>query len=337
MYGDVDSEGEMDLSMPPPPMPAVHSVDRATAKSKARGKAAAKKAAGKPSGRNTYEDKMCIICEANKCCKKNPFCPKCKTDVDAAKKDAQKEGWTERFDAARPHPVLFRKLINDYREACPSEGAGKKRAAYSKARAIEITSVEALSDEGARWIKMDWFEFDAHYRKKNLSPSDISQKWKARLLAEGAYDTEGENADYPERLLVKKEDYVDAKSRKKKASEILREIGNDKKLLEQEVAAEHLAAAGSAASRWDPSFFGEAGALMQKAEQATGSRQKSRRLSGQSATSEDKDKDDGAASDLMVSRLRAYEEAQALFEKTVAAFRQTQAKINSEAGLSFAT
>ena len=71
--------------------------------------------------------------------------------------------------------------------------------------------------------------------------------------------------------------------------------------------------------------------MMNKAEQAAGSRPKARRLSGQSLGSE-QDDSPALASDLMVARLRAYEEVRALYDKTETAFRQTRAKIKEEAG-----
>ena len=188
------------------------------------------------------------------------YCPKCKTDVDAAKKDAAANGWTDKFEHAKVTPALFRKLILDYQKSCPSGGPGKKRPQYSKARAVEILSQETLSDEGSRFAKFDWFDYDRFYRAKGMKPADIDAKWKAQLAEAGAYDNGGDNPDYPgtrSGSFVKIKDYIDAKHRKRQATEVVCETGNDRRFLEQDAAQEHLNL--SAPSSWDAEFFGEAG------------------------------------------------------------------------------
>ena len=152
-----------------------------------------------------------------------------------------------------------------------------------------------------------------------MKPADIDTK----------YDHGGDNPDYPQRLLVKIEDYIDAKHGKRQATEVVRETSNDCRFLEQDAAQEHLNL--SAPSSWNTDFFGEGGLLMNKAEQAVGSRPKARRLSSQSLGSE-QDESPAQASDLMVERLRACEEVRALCDKTEMAFQQTRAKIKDEAG-----
>ena len=103
---------------------------------------------------------------------------------------------------------------------------------------MEILSQEMLSDEGSRFAKFDWFDYDRFYRAKGMKLADIDAKWKAQLAEAGAYDNGGDN--YPERLLVKIEDYIDAKHRKRQATEVVREMGNDRRFLEQDAAQEHL-------------------------------------------------------------------------------------------------
>ena len=62
-----------------------------------------------------------------------------------------------------------------------------------------------------------------------MKPADIDTKWKAQLAEGGAYDHGGDNPDCPERLLVKIEDYIDAKHRKRQATEVVRETSNDRR------------------------------------------------------------------------------------------------------------
>ena len=151
-------------------------------KARAKGRAApGEKKSAKKSGRESYKNMKCSICGTNDSYLKNPFCKPCKSDVDAMCKDSHEQGWRDRYLIARkdPDPAIFRKLLRDYQAACPSQGAGRKRPSYSKARAIEVLSRETVADEGVRWQKMDWFEYERHYRAKMLSSSEIESKWKA--------------------------------------------------------------------------------------------------------------------------------------------------------------
>ena len=315
---DVRSEDELSLEQPsaaaePAPAAAKAAAPKAK-KAKAKG--------SKPAGRSTYDGLTCMICEKAPSLKKNPFCAACKTDVDAAKKDAKAQNWLEKYESARGTPAIFRRLILDFQQECLSAGSGRKRPTYSRARAQEVVSKEHVADEGVRFMKMDWFGFESFYKSKGLNASEIDAKWKSRIAAEGAYDLAGENKDYPERLLVKVEEYVDAKQRSRRATEVVKEAAQDKKLLEDDAAVSLLKGTNL---NWDEDAFGEVAAEMKRREQATAAAPKRRRLSGSGGgqTSEVEE----VLSDLAVTRLRGYEELKSLYDKTLASFEQTKDKI----------
>ena len=251
---DVRSEDELSLEQPSAAAePAPAAAKAAAPKAK---KAKAKKGS-KPSGRSTYDGLTCMICEKAPSLKKNPFCAACKTDVGAAKKDAKAQNWLEKYESARGTPAVFRRLILDFQQECPSAGSDRKRPTYSRARAQEVVSKEHVADEGVRFMKMDWFGFESFYKSKGLNASEIDAKWKSRIAAEGAYDLAGENKDYPERLLVKVEEYVDAKQRSRRATEVVKETAQDKKLLEDDAAVSLLKGTNL---NWDEDAFGEVAA-----------------------------------------------------------------------------
>ena len=59
------------------------------------------KSGSTPPGRGSYEGLKCVICETAPSLSKNKDCASCKTDADAAKKDAKQQGWSERYETAR--------------------------------------------------------------------------------------------------------------------------------------------------------------------------------------------------------------------------------------------
>ena len=203
---------------------------------------------------------------------------------------------------------MFRKLILDFQQQCPSAGSGRKRPAYSRARAQEVIAREHLA---VLFAKLDWFGFEAFYKNKNFKSSEIDSRWKSRIAAAGAYDLLGENKDYPERLLVKIEDFVDARRRNRRATEVVKESAQDKKLLEEEAATSVLK---SASHSWDEELFGDIGAEMRRQGTAAAAVPK-RRLRSEV---------EEVVSDLAVTRLRGYEDIRSLYDKTLAGFEQTK-------------
>ncbi|CAE7369167.1 unnamed protein product [Symbiodinium sp. CCMP2592] len=271
---------------------------------------------------------------------KNPCCNNCKADVDAMLKDAKVNQWVDKFEECKKKPAVFRKLLRDFQAECPSQGPGKKRPVYGRARAVETIAREMLSDEGTRFIKADYFQFERHYKAMQLDGDEINEKWKARL-ADGICDRAGENAafpervllkvedSFPERVLLKVEDYVDTKNRKRRSLEIQREGAADKGLLD-DVKAEETLSSGFDGD-WGSQFFGPGGAEMKRNEAAAAAadkacdRSKQRRASfGSSSLQSD------AVTDLIVSRLRAYEDARDSFQKMKTSFLESHKKVSEE-------
>ncbi|CAE7289224.1 unnamed protein product [Symbiodinium microadriaticum] len=312
------------------------------AKAAAKKRAPKKKSAdgsgsGKPSGRATYTGQVCSLCEEQPALAKNPYCASCKSDVDAAKKDAQSNGWMPTFEARKADPQVFRRFMLDYQAQCPSQGMGRKRATYSKARLQQVRSKEAIVDEGSRLTKMDFFQYEAHYKKKSMSAAAIAAKWKQHIATEGCIDQLGENSEYPQRVLVKTEDYMDVKQRKRKADEIIRETGNDKALLDDGNAAEVL---NSFTPNFEEDMFLEnpAAAAVVKdvaagaaaSHSGRGKRRTSGASTGSGLPADDEQPQPSGASDITVSRLRAFESCDGNMSKTLEAFSAARAKMVKE-------
>ncbi|CAE7783594.1 unnamed protein product [Symbiodinium sp. CCMP2592] len=305
-------------------------------RAKAKAKAGTDASADKGS-RESYHGLMCTMCEVKPSYKKNPYCNNCKSDVDAMLKDAKVNQWLDKFEECKKKPAVFRKLLRDFQAQCPSQGPGKKRPVYGRARAIETIAREMLSDEGTRFIKADYFQFERHYKAMQLDGDEINEKWKARL-ADGICDRAGENAAFPERVLLKVEDYIDTKNRKRRSLEIQREGAADKGLLDDDKAEETLSSGFD--GDWSSQFFGPGGAEMKRSEAAAaaadkaGDRSKQRRASFGSNSLQSEESGNGgsadAVTDLIVSRLRAYEEARDSFQKMKASFVEIHKKVSEE-------
>ena len=310
------------------------------AKSKAKAKARAKAAADgegegrvlgvpaprKAPGRETYRGLKCMICQCDDCVGKNPYCQKCKADVDSLAKTASEDGWLEKFTEAKKSERTFRKLVRDYQSESPSKGKGRPRVRYSKSRALEIIANEYISDEGSRMVKMDWFDFETHYQKKRLDQSEIEKKWRTRLAAEGAFDMEGDNEAYPERLLVKCEDYVDSKNRRRVTHEVQRE-NSAKQLVKDDAAAQaFLSEQGDARP---------AGFFSSSAEETFKARPRRRSVGSNGSLSSvpgaEEEKDKAVGGDLTVARLKAFDETGEQIKKFQSTLSAAIAKVETEA------
>ncbi|CAE7825327.1 unnamed protein product, partial [Symbiodinium sp. CCMP2592] len=308
---------------------------RAKSKAKAKAKASGEArvlgvpAPKKAPGRETYRGLKCMICQCEDCTGKNPYCQKCKADVDSLAKTAKDDGWVEKYEDAKRNERTFRKLVRDYQLECPSKGKGRARVQYSKSRALEIIANEQISDEGTRMAKMDWFDFEAFYSQKKLSPEDIETKWRTRLAAEGAYDLEGENRAFPERLLVRKEDYVDSKARRRVSHQLVNEAS-------PKVAKESFLE-DTADDRPANFFSSEANKFFEarpKRRGSTGSNASAGSLSSAPAAAADEEngeKEKLVGGDLTVSRLKAFDETGEQLQKALETLGATIAKVEKEA------
>ena len=257
--------------------------------------------------------------------------------MDALQKTAKEDGWLDRFLAAKGSEHTLRKLVRDFQTESPSKGKGRPRAKYNKARAMQIIANEQIEDEGTRCQKMDWFEFETFYQGKRMSQQSIEAKWKQRLADEGPLDTQGENPDYPERLLVRVQDYVDAKQRKRTTAQVAREMA-DKKMLGDEGVQPFLE---NEVMNRPTNFFSSPTEKMLNDPGA--GRPSRRRSTGSAASSGAADEEkvasagsSGPVGDLTVSRLRAFEETGELMQKVLSSLAVTVDKVDKEATCSVA-
>ncbi|CAE7401047.1 unnamed protein product [Symbiodinium microadriaticum] len=319
-----------------PPVPESKAAAKTGAKRRAKTKA---KASAEKGQRESYAGLQCSICESKPSYKKNPYCNTCKSDVEAMAKDAKLNQWEDKYEECKKKPAVFRKLLRDFQAESPSQGAGKKRAVYGRAKAVETIAREQLLDEGTRYIKADYFEFEKHYKGKQLDEAEIHAKWQARC-AEGIIDKLGDNKAFPERVLLKVEDYVDSKQRKKRSMEVLREGAMDRGLLDDDKADDALSSGFEI--NWGTNFFGPLGQEVKKNEAAAAAADRDRDRGKQqrrnSFGSASMQSDEGgspapadAVTDLIVSRLRAYEEANDAFQKMKKSFVDIRKKVSEEA------
>lgn len=171
------------------------------AKANGRNRPGGGAAAAKKTPQNT-----CLICRdsSGNLCGNNPFCHKCKAEHDAMKKDTTTNGWADRFEEGKSNPVIFRKMVNDFRHNCASRGRGRSRPQYNAARLEDIFEQSSVCQQGNEYAMMDWFEFESWYSQKKLGDEAIEQKWREALACPepGQVDNGGDNPAYPERVQV---------------------------------------------------------------------------------------------------------------------------------------
>ena len=116
-FGDVAT---LQMSPPPDKLPR----RKAPAKAKAKGAGAKEQMEPQASGAH-MPPKLCCICRSPgvPLCGKNLFCHGCKAEHEAMKKDANENGWIEKFEEGKADPVVFRKMVSYFRFECKSMGA----------------------------------------------------------------------------------------------------------------------------------------------------------------------------------------------------------------------
>ena len=115
--------------------------------------------------------KVCPICQnpSQQVLAKHPWCKECKCDIEGLKADSVKNGWSARYEEVRAAGgEVFRKLVRDY----PSGGRGKARASYKLARLESIEAFSKKHQTGSAGKLVDWFDFQAYFKKKLLPTED---------------------------------------------------------------------------------------------------------------------------------------------------------------------
>ena len=137
-------------------------------------------------------------------CGKSLFCHGCKSEHEAMKKDATENGWVDKFEEGKADPVVFSKMVNDFRFECKSRVAGAS-ARNMRLRALIRSSRGAASSRwGSERVMMDRFDFEQFYKAKRFSDTAIEEKWRDALanFPEDDKDMNGENIEWPERVVV---------------------------------------------------------------------------------------------------------------------------------------
>jgi hypothetical protein len=131
-------------------------------------------------GRAGAAPKLCIICQCCPVSGNNPFCKVDKREYQALKKDSDTQGRQELFEKARSDPVLFKKILEDYREQCqPTRTtAGWQRPPYNFARMEEIISKRTVLQRGGESVKKDYFDVLEIFAKKRMTQADADVYWR---------------------------------------------------------------------------------------------------------------------------------------------------------------
>ena len=98
------------------------------------------------------------------------------------KKDAETNGWLERFEKGKSTPAIFKKMVNDYRHQCASQGRGKPRPVYKASRLEELFEQAKVKQAGKEGVMMDWFELENWYQGKKSPDKAFETKWRAAWI-----------------------------------------------------------------------------------------------------------------------------------------------------------
>eukprot|EP00959_Pyramimonas_sp_CCMP1952_P198428 4150622-Pyramimonas_sp.AAC.1 len=97
-------------------------------------------------------------------------------------------------------------MVNDYKMTCQSRGRGRSRPVYKVSRLSHIMEKSDVTQKGDEFQMMDIFEHEEHFLKKKFSTQEIAKKWDEavkKFTGTDDYDTDGDNAKYPERVRVR--------------------------------------------------------------------------------------------------------------------------------------
>ena len=125
-------------------------------------------------------------------------------------------------------PVVFAKMIRDFKFMCPSKGRGQKRSTYKVSRSDDVFQQAAVKQTGDLGVMMDWFEFEEHFQKKKLDQDEIERKWRKAMQDRDNCDFKGENPMFPERACVVTQSFVKTFDEKRRGTQAIRSTGENK-------------------------------------------------------------------------------------------------------------
>ena len=121
--------------------------------------------------------RLCVVCRINTAVGNNAYCKDDKKEYEALRKDASEQNKTEVFERARNDPVLFRKVIEDYRHKCSVQktSSGWARPNYDFARIDEIVAKSVVVRAGGRSQKKDYFDILEMFQSKRMTQGDADK------------------------------------------------------------------------------------------------------------------------------------------------------------------
>ena len=161
----------------------------------------AKGGKGRSKGQGKGSALMCKVCKQCNAKRKQLYCEDCLKDVAACRKDAEEQGWSDKFEQASKNESSFQDLILQYKLDCPSMGRGKKRAALDHRKFFKTTYHDQQARRGTKDKFMDWGEFCKWMtEEKGFDTLEASRQWKE--LAETATEQDelgrkGQERRYP--------------------------------------------------------------------------------------------------------------------------------------------
>ena len=161
----------------------------------------AKGGKGRSKGQGKGSALMCKVCKQCNAKKKQLYCDNCLKDVAACRKDAEEQGWIDKFDQASKSESAFQDLILQYKLDCPSMGRGKKSAALDHRKFFKTTYHDQQARRGTKDKFMDWGEFCKWMtEEKGFETLEAAAQWKE--LAETATEFDdlgrkGQERRYP--------------------------------------------------------------------------------------------------------------------------------------------
>ena len=140
---------------------------------------------GRGKGQGKGSALMCKVCKQCNAKKKQLYCEDCLKDVAACRKDAEDQGWSDKFEQASKNESSFQDLILQYKLDCPSMGRGKKRAVLDHRKFFKVTYHDQQARRGTKDKFMDWGEFcEWMTETKGYETIEAAAQWKE--LAENA-------------------------------------------------------------------------------------------------------------------------------------------------------
>ena len=158
---------------------------------------------GGGSARSRASSALCVLCQANPRSGNNPYCKEDKKEYQALRKDAQENNKLGLLESALKDMVIFRKILQDYREQCqPNATAnGWARPPYDFTRVQEIIRKATVVRHGGKSHMVDYFDVVDIFKNKRMDET-AAYAYFRKLCNDPALETDelGLNPHFPKRV-----------------------------------------------------------------------------------------------------------------------------------------